>query len=87
MHDVIDGLNQQIYTFRPDQLPSAGALIAGTTLTSMFLVLEGHQAWRTAGTDAAELVLRGLGVDPNQSRRYAAGSLPPLKNSVSPEQS
>jgi AcrR family transcriptional regulator len=78
MRDVLDGLARQQVQLRAEQLPSAIALIAGTTITSMFLVLEGHRTWRDAGTDAAELVLRALGVAAEAARRYASAPLPPL---------
>jgi len=78
MRDVLDGLAQQRYDFRPEQLPSVVAVIAGAVLVSMFLVLEGHRTWRDAGSDTAELVLRGMGVDAETARRVATAELPPL---------
>jgi len=78
MRDVLDGLSRHQYDFRAEQLPSAVALIAGAVLGSMFLVLEGHRSWREAGSDTAELVLRGLGVPAADARRYATAELPPL---------
>lgn len=78
MRDVLNGLAQRRYDFRPEQLPSVIAVIAGAVLASMFLVLEGHRTWRDAGSDTAELVLRGLGVDAETARRVATAELPPL---------
>lgn len=78
MQDVVEGLAQRQYDFRADQLPSAMAMIAGSVLAAMFLVLEGHRTWRDAGSDTAELVLRALGVDPELARRTATAELPPL---------
>ena len=40
------------------------------------MVLEGHQAWREAGTDTAALVLRALGLDPEEARTIATEALP-----------
>ncbi|WP_018440926.1 TetR/AcrR family transcriptional regulator [Trinickia symbiotica] len=82
MHDVLDGLQQRQYDFRPDQMHSAMALIGGAVLASIVLVLEGHRTWRDAGSDTAELVLRGLGVGTEAARRYATTELPPLMECV-----
>jgi len=76
--DVLEGVARRQYRFRAEQLPSVLALIAGTTITSMFLVLEGHRTWRDAGADAVELVLRALGLDADVARRYALSPLPSL---------
>ncbi len=78
MRDVLMGMTLQRYDFRQEQLPSVIALIAGSTLSAMFLVLEGHRTWREAGSDTAELVLRALGLAPEQARRIATAELPPL---------
>ncbi|QCP52488.1 TetR/AcrR family transcriptional regulator [Trinickia violacea] len=78
MRDVIGGLEQHRYDFRADQMHSAIALIAGAVLASIVVVLDGHRTWRDAGSDTAELVLRGLGVEAAAARRYATTELPPL---------
>lgn len=78
MRDVLNGLAQRNYDFRAEQLPSVIAVIAGSVLASIFLVLEGHRTWRDAGSDTAELVLRGLGVEAETARRIATSELPPL---------
>jgi len=44
----------------------------------MVLVVEGHKTWRASGADAAELVLRALGVAPREAREIANLELPPL---------
>lgn len=72
------GLEQGRYSFRPEQLPSVLALIAGSVLGGMFLVLEGHKTWRDVGSDAVELILRGLGLTPDEARSLATAPLPPL---------
>ncbi|MGF6506150.1 TetR/AcrR family transcriptional regulator [Paraburkholderia sp. 32] len=83
IRDVLDdGLEQHRYDFRPDQLHSAIALVAGAVFASIVLVLDGHRTWRDAGSDTAELVLRGLGVEVAAARRYAAAELPPLPECV-----
>lgn len=76
--DLIAGLNGGRYSFRPEQLPSAISMIAGSVLGSMLLVQEGHRTWRDAGCDAAEFALRALGIAPTEARSLASGELPPL---------
>ena len=76
--DVMLGISQRRYDFQQEQLPAVIAMIAGTTLSAIFLVLEGHRAWREAGSDAAELVLRALGVPAEDARTLSRAELPPL---------
>lgn len=78
MRDVLQGMTLGRYNFRPEQLPSVIAMIAGGTLSSIFLVLEGHRTWREGGSDTAELVLRGMGIAPDQALKIATAELPPL---------
>jgi AcrR family transcriptional regulator len=78
MQDVVAGLEQHRYDFQPAQMHSAIALIVGTVLASIVVVLDGHRTWRDAGSDSAELVLRGLGVEAAAARRYATAELAPL---------
>ena len=44
----------------------------------MWMVLEGHQTWREAGSSTAELVLRALGIDAEEAHRIATDPLPVL---------
>ena len=76
--DLVNGLKSGRYRFNRQQVPSILAMIAGAGLSAMFMVLEGHTTWRDAGSDAAELVLRALGVDPDEAHRIARSELPPL---------
>ncbi|HWY23468.1 MAG TPA: TetR/AcrR family transcriptional regulator [Nevskia sp.] len=76
--DVLLGMSQGRYDFPREQLPSVIGIIAGATLSAIFLVLEGHRAWRDAGSDAAELLLRALGVPAEEARRLSRTELPPL---------
>lgn len=78
VRDLITGLTKGQYDFRQEQLPTVIAIVAGAVLTNMYLVLEGRRTWRDAGCDAAELILRGVGVDRDDARRIALGELPPL---------
>jgi len=61
---------------RQEQFPGVVAMIGGTVLCSMFQVVQGLQPWRVAGSDAAELVLKALGVDAETAHRIATSDLP-----------
>jgi AcrR family transcriptional regulator len=81
MADVMLGIEQKRYACRPEQLPSVLALIAGTVLGSIFLVLEGHRTWRDASADAVEFILVALGLPRDEAKSLAAADLPPLPES------
>lgn len=51
------------FQIRPEQAPTLVAMIAGSLLAAMLLVLEGHQTWRAAASELGQLVLRGVGLD------------------------
>ncbi len=76
--DVMSGLENKRYHFRPEQLISVMSIIAGAVLTSIFLVLEGHKTWRDSGHDVAELLLCTLGIDPEEAIHIARMELPDL---------
>jgi hypothetical protein len=76
--DVASGLEAKRFTIRAEQITSAVCLITGAVLTNCHLVVEGHRTWRDAGSDAAELVLRALGLPKKEARRLATGELPAL---------
>ncbi|WP_238443285.1 TetR/AcrR family transcriptional regulator [Salsipaludibacter albus] len=76
--DVVRGIDQGRYTITRDLLPGVQSMLTGTTITGMWLVLEGHQTWREGGSTAAELVLRALGIDPGEAHRLATMPLPDL---------
>ncbi len=78
MRALKKGTRQKRYQLRRELLPGATAVIVGTTLSSMFLVLDGHQTWRDAGAAAAELVLRSVGIDVEEAAKLAQAPLPPL---------
>src|SRR5215469_5532740 len=78
IHDVVAGLEQHKYDFQPAQMHSAIALIVGSVLTSIVVVLDGHRTLLDAGSDTAALVLRGLGVEAAAACRYATPEPPPL---------
>lgn len=77
--DVLSGLESKRYMFREDQLISVISLIAGSVLTSIFLVLDGHKTWRESGSDAAELILIALGLPRDVAYEISRRELPILK--------
>ncbi|MFZ3183373.1 MAG: TetR/AcrR family transcriptional regulator [Pseudomonas sp.] len=78
VHDVLSGIAQSRYSFPEEQLTSVMSLIGGAVLAAMLLVLEGHKTWRVAGSETTELVLRALGIAPEEARSIALQELPPL---------
>ncbi len=78
MRALVKGVDRHRYDLREDLLPSAMAMMAGTTLTAMWMVLAGHQTWREAGSAAAELILRSFGIPNPEARQIAETELPPL---------
>lgn len=77
--DIIHGLEQERYEFKEEQLMSVIALIAGTVLSSIFLVLEGYKTWRDIGSDAAELLLIALGINKIEASKISKAELPILQ--------
>jgi AcrR family transcriptional regulator len=57
---------------------SVASLVMGATISAMWMVLEGHQTWREAGSTTAELLLRSLGVDSVEARQISTADLPDL---------
>lgn len=76
MQDVADGIAAGRYTLEPGRELSVASLIIGTTVGAMWMVIEGHQGWREAGSDAAALVLRALGIEADEARTIASEPLP-----------
>jgi hypothetical protein len=76
--DLKDGLESGRYLFRKEQMSSVVAFVASTTLSAMWLVLDGEKTWREAGADAAEFVLRSIGVPFEEARALAEADLPLL---------
>ncbi|TFE36512.1 TetR/AcrR family transcriptional regulator [Paraburkholderia dipogonis] len=84
VRDLIAGIEAGLYSLRPEQLPSSVAMMAGSVLGAMLLVLEGHKSWREASSDTAELVLRAFGVASDEARSIATAELPQLLSSTPP---
>jgi hypothetical protein len=49
--------------------------MVGALVSALSMVLEGHQTWREAGSCAAELVLRALGVGASEAHEIATADL------------
>ena len=76
LSDFEAGLASGRYRGTPAQVPAMVALLAGSTLAAMLPVLDGHATWREVGSDTAELLLRALGIDPEEARSLARSDLP-----------
>lgn len=76
MADVDAGIASGRYARFDETDLSIASMIMGATVSAIWMVLEGHQAWREAGTDTAALVLRALGLDPEEARTIATEALP-----------
>jgi hypothetical protein len=57
---------------------SIASLVLGATVSAMWMVLEGHQTWREAGSSTAELLLRALGIEAAEAREISVAELPRL---------
>jgi AcrR family transcriptional regulator len=77
-HDIGSGIASGRYSLGDLKAESVASLVQGATISSMWMVLEGHQTWREAGSAAAELVLRALGIGPDEARAIAALPLPAM---------
>jgi len=78
LEDVKAGIAAGRYDVTESMALSIASFMTGSTLAAMWMVLEGHQAWREAGTTTAELVLRALGIAPAEARALASADLPAL---------
>ncbi|RZL03423.1 MAG: TetR/AcrR family transcriptional regulator [Rubrivivax sp.] len=84
VQDLMNGVLEGRYRFQTAQLPSVVGLVAGAVLGAILVVLEGHQTWRAAGSDTAELVLIALGVHPYEAKSLATQELPALPDRSRP---
>ncbi|HTF50430.1 MAG TPA: helix-turn-helix domain-containing protein [Pseudonocardia sp.] len=75
MHDLRAGFAKGRYNIDESMIMSAASLLVGATVSALSMVLEGHQTWREAGSRAAELVLRALGIDAAEAHEIATADL------------
>lgn len=76
--ELLQGIASGRFSFRPEQLPAVLVLTAGTVLSGMYMVLQGVVPWLQAGSDCAELVLRAIGIPPQEAAAMAGIELAPL---------
>jgi AcrR family transcriptional regulator len=78
MRDISAGVAAGRYDIGELSVDSIASLALGATVSAMWMVLEGHQTWREAGSSTAELVLRAMGIEPKEARAIAMAELPRL---------
>lgn len=72
------GLISGRFNFHRDQVASITATAGGATFGAMSLVIDGRRTWRQAGSDTAEIILRGVGLDRSEARDITQRDLDPL---------
>ncbi|MCB1395285.1 MAG: TetR/AcrR family transcriptional regulator [Rhodobacter sp.] len=73
------GIASGRFAVHRDQVASITATAGGGTFGAMTLVLDGHRTWRQAGGDAAEIILRGVGIATDEAREIVQRELEPLQ--------
>ena len=76
--DIAQGIETSRFKLDPAKLNAMASLLIGALLAAMNAVLSGHQTWRDAGSNAAELFFRAAGVSPAEARRLSHAELSPL---------
>ncbi|HMN75479.1 MAG TPA: helix-turn-helix domain-containing protein [Burkholderiaceae bacterium] len=76
--DFLAGIESGRYSIGRDLVQAMVGLLVGGTLAAMLPVLEGHRTWRDIGSEAAELMLRTVGLSPQEARTLARCELPAL---------
>lgn len=76
LRDLNEGIAQGRYAVDAGRDLSIATMIMGTTVAAIWMVLEGHQGWREAGSDAAELILVALGIPRSEAVELATRTLP-----------
>jgi AcrR family transcriptional regulator len=76
--DIRDGVAAGRYDIGPASVDSIASLTLGATISAMWMVLEGHQTWREAGSSTAELLLRAMGIEPAEAHEISTAELPRL---------
>lgn len=77
-NDVNAGMVAGRYELGNIDADSVASLVQGATISAMWMVLEGHQTWREAGSATAELILRALGIGADEAHTIATRELPNL---------
>ncbi|MFE5286014.1 TetR/AcrR family transcriptional regulator [Nocardia sp. NPDC056611] len=76
MQDVAAGIAAGRYVVTPGMELGIASMLMGTVVSAMWMVLEGHQGWREAGSAAAELALCALGLPRDEAMAIASRPLP-----------
>ena len=82
MRDVAAGIATGRYRIEESMTPAIASLLIGSTVSAMWMVLEGQQTWREAGSRTAELLLRALGIDPDEAHTISSAHLPTLSATI-----
>ncbi|MFE3188538.1 TetR/AcrR family transcriptional regulator [Nocardia sp. NPDC059240] len=76
--DINAGVKSGRYDIGQASIDSIASLTLGATISAMWMVLEGHQTWREAGSSTAELLLRAMGIGHEEAREISTSELPQL---------
>jgi AcrR family transcriptional regulator len=80
MEDIKAGIAAGRYDIGAASIDSIASLIVGAVVSAMWMVLEGHQTWRDAGTLTAGLLLRAMGIGPAEAHEICTADLPDLSS-------
>lgn len=75
------GIASGRFSIHRDQVASITATAGGASFGAMTLVLDGHRTWRQAGSDTAEVILRGVGLEKTEAKEITQRELEPLPRS------
>lgn len=78
MADIEAGIRAGRYSVVPEMALSLVSLLIGAVVSAMWMVLEGRQTWREAGTGTGELILCALGIPRGEAVQLASAPLPAL---------
>lgn len=78
LFDFSKGIETKRFSIFPAQLVTVKAMIAGSVLSAIFLVLEGDKTDSEIGSELAELILTLLGLSPDEVFYIANIVLPEL---------
>ena len=76
--DLHKGIETQRYHIRPELLLAVMAMVTGSVLSFIFLILEGHKMWHEIGSKVAKLLLTAVGLDAQEAFEIAHRELPKL---------
>ncbi len=82
--DIRTAIKAQTFSAGEEAIPALVSMLTGTTVAAMSAVIQGDQAWRKGGSDAAELFLRACGASPADAHRLSTRDLPPLVPDIRP---